>query len=559
MRQSEALMLIGIIAPNGIASASSLPRGVGPEFVKFYETKDTFTCIGHPSISIAASRVNDNSCDCPDGSDEPGTAACALLDHLSPEQPFPGSSSGTTNTTNALPGFWCANEGHIGTYVPFMYVNDGVCDYDLCCDGTEEYGNVGGVKCENKCAEIGKEWRRIEKERKENLERANKRRRTMVKEAKELRRRVEAKVVALAGEVKELETKRDELKAKLDEVELQERFKVVKSEGPGKLGVLAGLAKTRVNELRDSLSKVMNERQQLKQKVSELEGILSAFKEEYNPNFNDEGVKKAVRGWEDYAAKKTEEAQEQLNEADIQEVMKEDGESSGINWKEFDEDEATDTDILYSFEAYLPEPLREFLHSKITLLRVWLIENGILADSGSQKGESRLVKAAREAHDAVANDVNAKRRTLEEQQRDLEKDYGQDEIFRQLQGKCISTEAGEYEYELCWLDKTNQKSKKGGGKTNMGNFDRFDWDEADEDERHDGKGLGRGKRLVLRYENGQHCWNGPNRKTDVWLACAETEELWRISEMEKCVYKMEVGTPAVCEEAVEPGHVKDEL
>lgn len=234
-----------------------------------------------------------------------------------------------------------------------MYVNDGVCDYDLCCDGTEEYGNVGGVKCENKCAEIGKEWRRIEKERKENLERANKRRRTMVKEAKELRRRVEAKVVALAGEVKELETKRDELKAKLDEVELQERFKVVKSEGPGKLGVLAGLAKTRVNELRDSLSKVMNERQQLKQKVSELEGILSAFKEEYNPNFNDEGVKKAVRGWEDYAAKKTEEAQEQLNEADIQEVMKEDGESSGINWKEFDEDEATDTDIC-KCESKLP-------------------------------------------------------------------------------------------------------------------------------------------------------------------------------------------------------------
>ncbi|KAI1388150.1 glucosidase 2 subunit beta [Hypoxylon trugodes] len=559
MRQSQALVLLGIIAQNRIVIAGSLPRGVGPEFVKFYETKDTFTCIGHPSITIPASRINDNSCDCPDGTDEPGTAACALLDHLSPQQPLPGSLSGTTNTTNALPGFWCANKGHVGAYVPFMYVNDGVCDYDLCCDGSEEYGNVGGVKCENKCAEIGKEWRRVEKERKDNLERANKRRRTMVKESKELRRRVESKITSLTEEIKELEVKRDELKVKLDEVERQERFKVVKTEGPGKLGVLAGLAKTRVNELRDTLNKIVNDRHQLRAKVDELEGILAAFKEEYNPNFNDEGVKKAVRAWEDYAAKKAGETQEQINEDDILAVSKEDSEESGINWKEFEEDEATDTDILYSFEAYLPGPLRDFLHSKINLFRIWLIENGILADAGSERGESRLVKAAREAHDTVANEVNAKTRTLEEQQRDLEKDYGKDDIFRYLKGKCITTEAGEYEYELCWLDKTSQKSKKGGGKTTMGNFNRFDFDEADEEERHDGKGLGRGKRVVLRYENGQGCWNGPNRKTDVWLACAETEELWRVSELEKCVYKMEVGTPAVCEEVVEPGHTKDEL
>lgn len=226
-----------------------------------------------------------------------------------------------------------------------MYVNDGVCDYDLCCDGSEEYGNVGGVKCENKCAEIGKEWRRVEQERKDNLERANKRRRTMVKESKELRRRVEAKISTLAEEIKELEVKRDELKTKLDEVERQERFKVVKNEGPGKLGVLAGLAKTRIDELRDALSKVVDERRDLRAKVEELEGILAAFKEEYNPNFNDEGVKKAVRGWEDYAAKKAGEAQEQLDETGILNVMKEDSEESGINWKEFEEDEASDTDI----------------------------------------------------------------------------------------------------------------------------------------------------------------------------------------------------------------------
>lgn len=232
--------------------------------------------------------------------------------------------------------------------MPFLYVNDGVCDYDLCCDGTEEYAGKGGIKCENKCDEIGKEWRRVDKERRENAERANKRRRTMVKEAKELRRRVEAKITTLTNEIKELETKRDDLQAKLEDAKRQDRGKVVSGEGSGKLGVLSGLAKARVNELRGTLSKVVDERHQLNDKIAELEGILSAFKEEYNPNFNDEGVKKAVRGWEDYAAKKAEEVAEALNEADVEEVLKEDSETSGINWKEFEEDEATDTDIRMS-------------------------------------------------------------------------------------------------------------------------------------------------------------------------------------------------------------------
>ncbi|CRK13594.1 hypothetical protein BN1723_017354, partial [Verticillium longisporum] len=95
----------------------------------------------------------------------------------------------------------------------------------------------------------------------------------------------------------------------------------------------------------------------------------------------------------------------------------------------------------------------------------------------------------------------------------------------------------------------------------MGNFNRIDREMADEEERRDGKGLGKGMRMVLRYEDGQSCWNGPRRKTDVWLACSETEELWRVTEAEKCVYKMEVGTPAACDELLEPPTPKgkDEL
>lgn len=216
----------------------------------------------------------------------------------------------------------------------------------MCCEGTEEYAHVGGVKCENRCDSIGKEHRKLEGARKAAKEKAAKRRRTMAKEARELRRRVEAKITALEEDIKGLQTKKDELEKKYNEVEQAERGKVVKTEGQGgKLGVLVGLAKSRVAELRETLNKVLDQRDELQTRVNELEEILKKFKEEYNPNFNDEGVKAAVKGWEDYAAKIADAQPSELVESDIEEIAKEDGESSGINWKEFDEDEVSETDI----------------------------------------------------------------------------------------------------------------------------------------------------------------------------------------------------------------------
>jgi len=313
---------------------------------KFYEVQDTFHCIGQPGLKLSYAQVNDNTCDCPDGSDEPGTAACANLDANSPSQPLPGSFSGTTNTTHGLPGFWCANEGHIGAYIPFIYVNDGVCDYELCCDGTEEYSGVGGVKCPNKCAEIGKEHRRIEDERKKALEKASKKRKTMAKESKELRRRVEAKIASIKAEINELTAKRDDLQRKHNEALAADAGKVVKGAGSGgKLGVLVGLAKERINELRETLQEVQDERKELRGKVNELEEILRKFREEYNPNFNDEGVKSAVKAWEDYAAKTAAEAKTEIPDAEIRDVLSEDSEETGINWQEFEEGEVSDTDI----------------------------------------------------------------------------------------------------------------------------------------------------------------------------------------------------------------------
>jgi len=230
--------------------------------------------------------------------------------------------------------------------VPFTNVNDGVCDHELCCDGSEEWGKVGGVKCEDKCKEIGKEWRKQDEQRQKSLGNAQKKRKEIVADAAKLRKEVESRIQSLRTEIQGGEIKVRGLESDLTEAERQERGKVVK--GPakgGKLSLLAQLAKDRIEELREALSEVRDQRRMTESNVVELEAILSTFKEEYNPNFNDEGVKRAVRSWEDYAARDNFAFANEARDRDIDEIAKPDSETGAIDWKAFEEPEESDADV----------------------------------------------------------------------------------------------------------------------------------------------------------------------------------------------------------------------
>ncbi|KAK3172083.1 hypothetical protein OEA41_004168 [Lepraria neglecta] len=559
MRRLEVLLLSGIAARSILAAEAPRPRGVGPEFAKFYKYSDTFACISSPSIRLPIARLNDDFCDCPDGSDEPGTSACAHLSSLSPYT-VGSTPIGHVNTTLALPGYYCKNKGHQPSYVPFTNVNDGVCDYQLCCDGSDEWAKVGGVKCEDKCKEIGKEWKKKDEQRQKSQSNAAKRRKELVAEAAKLRQEVEVKVQTLQTVIQGEELKVKGLEAALAEAERQERGRVVKKPGAGgKLSMLVQLAKDRIEELRESLVEVRNQRDTGKARIAELEAILTTFKEEYNPNFNDEGVKRAVRSWEDYAARDKPAVGDDAKDRDLDEIAKPDSETGAIKWSEWDEPEEGDVDVLYKIEAYLPVPVRDWIDQKLRDLRSLLIENGVLAPS-TEAGSSKEMEDARNALNAAKDSLSNSQKQLGENNEDLGKDYGADDVFRALKGQCVSKDSGEYTYELCWLGETKQKSKKNSQQTTMGKFVSIDKVMVDDEVPPDGKGLGSGERVALRYENGQHCWNGPNRSTFVVLACAETDELWKVTEEEKCVYRMEVGTPAVCEMAEKKGDKpKDEL
>lgn len=107
----------------GAATTTSKLRGVSREYEAYYTNAvlvGEFACLDKTQV-IPSSSLNDDFCDCKDGSDEPGTSAC---------------ENGR---------FFCENVGSKPKTISSMFVDDGVCD---CCDGTDEDREVG---CRNTC------------------------------------------------------------------------------------------------------------------------------------------------------------------------------------------------------------------------------------------------------------------------------------------------------------------------------------------------------------------------------------------------------------------------
>lgn len=125
-----ALALVSCAA--AVAEAGAI-RGLPRSLENLYSAS-TFSCLDGSKTGLPLSVINDDYCDCPDGSDEPGTSACA----------------------NGR--FFCANKSSKSKYIAASLVNDGVCD---CCDGSDEWASG---KCQNTCEADGAEWRRTRAE-----------------------------------------------------------------------------------------------------------------------------------------------------------------------------------------------------------------------------------------------------------------------------------------------------------------------------------------------------------------------------------------------------------
>ncbi|KAG1367943.1 glucosidase 2 subunit beta [Cocos nucifera] len=102
--------------------ASSPLLGVSPQDEKYFAVAGAVIACKDGSRTFSKDRLNDGYCDCPDGTDEPGTSAC------------PQSK------------FYCRNIGDTPHFLFSSRVNDRICD---CCDGSDEYDT--GMNCPNTC------------------------------------------------------------------------------------------------------------------------------------------------------------------------------------------------------------------------------------------------------------------------------------------------------------------------------------------------------------------------------------------------------------------------
>ena len=277
---------------------------------------DTFACLAHPSVQIPFSRVNDDFCDCPDGSDEPGTAACANI---------PPKSL-------AIPGFYCLNPGHTPAFLPLSRVNDGACDYDICCDGSDEYAGVGGVKCPSKCKEIGSEARKMAAERLARRIKGTKARDALVKKAASLRKEIEDNIASVKIKIQANELNVKNAEQALKETEERERQKTLRNPTPqSKLSVVVEAARQRMEELKGHMARLQEQRDQAEERLEKTEAILSVLKTDHNPNFNDKGVKRAISAWEEYQADPlTSTNRNKAEDRDIQESI----DSNEVGWDE---------------------------------------------------------------------------------------------------------------------------------------------------------------------------------------------------------------------------------
>uniref|UniRef100_A0A0N5ADW0 Glucosidase 2 subunit beta n=1 Tax=Syphacia muris TaxID=451379 RepID=A0A0N5ADW0_9BILA len=194
-----------------------------------YNTGSTFTCFDG-SKTIDFSKVNDDFCDCLDGSDEPGTSAC---------------QKGV---------FHCMNLGYKPEDIPSSRVNDQICD---CCDGSDEWDSA--VDCPNICERVGAKYREEEQRKAAVIRKGYEKRTQLAIEGEKLKEERSKGINDLKKErdsllpmrekleiaKKELEEKEKEIRekhAKEWEVKKQEQaevlFKKLDINGDGKYDVL---------------------------------------------------------------------------------------------------------------------------------------------------------------------------------------------------------------------------------------------------------------------------------------------------------------------------------
>lgn len=487
----------------GITSAHIL--GVSPKDQAKYQpdSQGNWACLGSPEVIISFAQVNDDICDCPDGSDEPGTAAC------------PNGK------------FYCENKGFKPEYIPNWKVNDGVCD---CCDGSDEKMLVDqGLTSEcNFCEKVAKEYKAREEKLLKIRTDGLKIRKTLVANAKNAKE-------SLIKEIVKAEAREKILKEEVEKLEVQ--LNEAKSNAEAAIPAEVFRAEEELGIAEHSYTLAINEIQRLQGEILAYQGLLLTMKTEYNPNFNDPAVKQAIRAFE--------EIQANSKEGDAEISLLDNLIESKSMFNQI-------TETVKSIKFPVAESPDVWSIAKKQLGKFTGLINTVLTDAGLLMVIDEQAPAEIKDDHPVSGELQKKKSDLTQQSEKIvelkadlvNSNYGPDEVLRGLKNKCVTNHLGEYDYEFCFSGRSSQKGN--GQNTNLGTFDKLTVNE-------DGT-------LKLDYENGAKCWSGPIRRTSVEIVCGEKDEILQVSEPERCEYFFKAKSPVACVEVSSEGDKsRDEL
>ncbi|KAM9424121.1 glucosidase 2 subunit beta-like [Pholidichthys leucotaenia] len=164
-------------------------RGISSSYKRFYRERKSFLCIDGSRI-IPFEQVNDDYCDCEDGSDEPGTSACPRG------------------------RFYCTNLGFRPHYIPSSRVNDGICD---CCDASDEYNSHS--HCRNTCWNLGQREREYVEGQMRTLDEGLRLKQQLIEEGVLLWREKQAQLRELQQVAEDLQIKLEEQRRRKNEAD----------------------------------------------------------------------------------------------------------------------------------------------------------------------------------------------------------------------------------------------------------------------------------------------------------------------------------------------------
>ncbi|XP_018870609.2 glucosidase 2 subunit beta isoform X1 [Gorilla gorilla gorilla] len=500
------------------------PRGVSLTNHHFYDESKPFTCLDG-SATIPFDQVNDDYCDCKDGSDEPGTAAC------------PNGS------------FHCTNTGYKPLYIPSNRVNDGVCD---CCDGTDEYNS--GVICENTCKEKGRKERESLQQMAEVTREGFRLKKILIEDWKKAREEKQKKLIELQAGKKSLEDQVEMLRTVKEEAEKPEREAKEQHQKLWEEQLAAAKAQQE-QELAADAFKELDDDMDGTVSVTELQthleldtdgdgalseaeaqALLSGDTQIDATSFYDR-VWAAIRDKYRSEALPTDlpapsapdltepkEEQPPVPSSPTEEEEEEEEEEEAE-----EEEEEEDSEVQGEQPEEAPPPLSPPQPASPA-------EEDRMPPYDEQT--QAFIDAAQEARNKF-EEAERSLKDMEESIRNLEQeisfDFGPNGEFAYLYSQCYELTTNEYVYRLCPFKLVSQKPKLGGSPTSLGTWGS--WVGPDHD-----------KFSAMKYEQGTGCWQGPNRSTTVRLLCGKETMVTSTTEPSRCEYLMELMTPAACPE-----------